>query len=203
MRDNSYSRLVAWLKVLLPLGALAILSTMFLVARTIDPSQAIPFAQIDVNELAREQRITAPHYTSVTADGTAISVSADSAKPDPGIAGRAAATGLKARIETPEGGTADLAAAQGQVDTGADRVVFEGAVTIDTATGWHLTAPRLTSALQQTDVTADGPVTGTGPAGTLEAGGLRLTSGDRQDSSYVLVFSGGVKLVYDPVPKEP
>ncbi len=49
--DNTYSRVVAWLKILLPLLALAILSTLFLVARTIDPAQNIPYADVDIDEL--------------------------------------------------------------------------------------------------------------------------------------------------------
>ena len=36
------SRIVAWLRVLLPLAALAILSTLFLLGRKPDPDDAIP-----------------------------------------------------------------------------------------------------------------------------------------------------------------
>jgi len=77
--DNTYSRVVAWAKVLLPLLALALLSTLFLVARTVDPAQKLPFADIDVDAIAREQRIGAPKFNGVTKEGTAISLSADSA----------------------------------------------------------------------------------------------------------------------------
>ena len=44
---DRYSRMVAIFKVLLPLAALAILSTLFLLSRTIDPTTTIPFADQD------------------------------------------------------------------------------------------------------------------------------------------------------------
>ena len=37
-----YSRLIAWLKILLPLGALILLSTIFLYSRSTDPISVIP-----------------------------------------------------------------------------------------------------------------------------------------------------------------
>ena len=40
------------------LSALAILSTLFLVADQIDPEDALPFAEVDVEDLAREPRMT-------------------------------------------------------------------------------------------------------------------------------------------------
>ena len=40
-RADTHTRVVGWLKVALPLAALAILSTLFLVARRIDPEAAL------------------------------------------------------------------------------------------------------------------------------------------------------------------
>ena len=96
--DNTYSRLVAWLKILFPLIALAILSTLFLVARTVDPAQDLPYADVDVAELAREQRIGQPNYSGVTADGAAISLSARSALPDADNPRRITGTDVNADI---------------------------------------------------------------------------------------------------------
>ncbi len=53
----------------MPLAALAILSTLFLVARTIDPSDAIKFTDLDVEDRLRDPRMTAPTYAGVTSDG--------------------------------------------------------------------------------------------------------------------------------------
>ena len=55
---NTYSTVVSWAKIILPLVALGLLSTLFLFSRTPDPNRAIPFAAVDVEELAREQPAT-------------------------------------------------------------------------------------------------------------------------------------------------
>ncbi|KKK72711.1 hypothetical protein LCGC14_2901140, partial [marine sediment metagenome] len=80
--DNSYSRLVAWLKVALPLLALAILSTVFLVAERRGTRNEIPYSRGEIDEILREQRIRNPNYAGVTKDGSAVAFSADSARPE-------------------------------------------------------------------------------------------------------------------------
>nr|WP_232014486.1 hypothetical protein [Cereibacter sphaeroides] len=120
--DNLHSRLVSWLKVVLPLAALAILSTLFLVARTINPDDAIPYADVDVADRVREPRITAPTWAGITSDGAALSVEAAAARPgqapgeegDPICSGRAA-TGARrvARIRAAVGQARPAALAQG------------------------------------------------------------------------------------------
>ena len=65
-RDNLYSRLIAWLKVLLPLAALGIVAALFLTSRTIDPTAALTGAGIDVRELARDMRVRNPDYNTMT-----------------------------------------------------------------------------------------------------------------------------------------
>ena len=68
-RDNLHSRLVAILKVALPLIALALLSTLFLFSRKIDPEDAIPYATVDVEDRLRDATALAtagPDNTRVT-----------------------------------------------------------------------------------------------------------------------------------------
>ena len=59
-RIDRHTRVVGWLKLALPLAALVILSTLFLVADRIDPEDALPYAKVDVEGLARAPRMTAP-----------------------------------------------------------------------------------------------------------------------------------------------
>ena len=69
------------MKVALPLTALAILSTLFLIARKIDPDAALPYAEVDIADRLREPRMTAPAFSGVTRDGAAITVTAAEARP--------------------------------------------------------------------------------------------------------------------------
>ena len=78
---DRYSRTVAYLKVLLPLTALALLSTLFLISRGIDTEAVIPFAQKDIEERMRGQQLTAPFFSGTTSGGDEIMVTASTARP--------------------------------------------------------------------------------------------------------------------------
>lgn len=199
-RDNPHSRLIAWLKILLPLAALGILSTLFLFSRTIDPSRAIPYAKVDVKKLAQEPQITAPEYAGVTHDGTSVTVSAEVAKNNPGAEG-AKATGLTARFETKGGARTEVKAAQGSVDPAKGLMALDGGVKITTSGGYSIDTQALTGSLDRTHLQSDSAVTATGPLGRIDAGSMVIDSQSAEGSppgAYVLVFKGGVKLVYTP-----
>jgi lipopolysaccharide export system protein LptC len=196
--DNSYSRFVFWLKILLPLAAMAILSTMFLIAHTIDPLRAIPFSKVDVKELARDSRISAPDYAGVMSDGAAISIKAASAQPDLAKPGRATAQTVAATLTAVNGGVTRMAAASGVMDQSANLLTLKGNVTVDTSTGYHVTADSLSAALDRTRVDAVGNVSATAPMGTITAGSMTMTPDPATQGDYVLVFNKDVKLVYEP-----
>ena len=199
--DNTYSRVVAWLKVLLPVIALVLLSTMFLISRTIDPSRAIPFANVDVDGMVRDQRISAPAFSGVTRDGAALSFKAETARPLPDRTDGLSAESLTARIETPDGAQVDIEAANALIDGGAGLLSLSGGVVVTTSTQYRIEAEGLTSHLDRAELESDGAVHATGPLGVLDAGQARIAPEDGNASTYLLVFKEGVKLVY--VPKGP
>lgn len=197
MADNLHSTLVAWLKVILPLTALGILSTLFLVARTIDPEGALPYAEVDIADRLLEPRLTSPRWAGVTEDGASLTVTADEARPGAGDAARPSATGLRARMEFPGGSAADLVAAEGRIDTTAREFRVSGGVVLTTSGLWRMETEALTATLDRTRLASPGEVRADGPLGRLVAGSMTIT---RQPgaSGYDLRFAGGVKLVYDP-----
>ncbi|WP_240335614.1 hypothetical protein [Pseudotabrizicola algicola] len=197
-QSDFHSRLIGWLKILLPLVALGILSTLFLVARTIDPDNAIPYADVDVEDRLREPRMTAPNYAGLTADGAALTIRADEARPASDSGTRASALALSGVLETPDGGRTELLAGAGQIDPGARRILLTDGVTIRSSTGWQVQGENLTAAMDTTDIEMPDAVTATGPAGVVTADSLRLTQAGDGEDSYLLVFNGAVKLVYAP-----
>ena len=132
--ENLHSRLVVWAKVTLPLLALALLATLFLFSRQIDPTDAIPYAEVDVEERAREPRLTQPTYAGLTADGSSLSVAAAEARPDT-TTGATTALGIVGRMQTPDGAITDLAAASAVMDSTAGLMTLKGDVAISTSTG--------------------------------------------------------------------
>ena len=196
-RVDRHTRVVAWLKVALPLTALVILSTLFLVARRIDPEAALPYAEVDVEDLAREPRMTAPTYAGTTSDGSALTLSADEARPaSEGSAARAA--GLRLDLATPDGGKTELLAAEARMDDTAQELVLSGGVTLETSTGYRLETAEVAARLDRTGLESRAPVKATGPAGEITAEGLVLGQDNRTPGAYVLVFKGNVRLVYQP-----
>lgn len=196
--DNTYSRVVAWLRILLPVVALALLSTMFLISRSIDPTRSIPMVDIDPAALTQEQRISGPNFSGVTRDGAAITFSAASAQPVAGQPNQFRAEGLSARIDTPDGGSVSINAAAVVFDGTADRLTLSGGVSLETSTDYVIAAQGLSASLDQTDVSTDGAVKADGPLGMIHAGGVHLGRQGGADGPYLLVFKDGVKLVYDP-----
>lgn len=194
--DNTHSRVVAWAKVTLPLLALAILSTLFIVAREIDPDASIPFAELDVEELAREQRVGEPRFTTVTGDGAALSFAAQTARPDANDPDILNGEMLDASIQTNDGLSYHMKATAGVIDGTAKMAELGGGVIFSSSNGYEVTTDRIAATLDIATVETIGTVLATGPLGQFEAGKMTLTQGD--DGDYLLVFNEGVKLVYTP-----
>jgi lipopolysaccharide export system protein LptC len=203
---DSHSRLVATAKIILPLAALAILSTLFLVAKRIDTEAAIPYASVDVRELAREQRIGQPRFAGVTEDGSAITVTAARALPEGGTLDSLRAEDMAAQIDMADGTSIGITAPSGRLDTPRDLAELVGGVVVTTTSGWRLETATLEAALDATRLLAETTVNATGPLGDLTAGRMELTQGGRDATDGatsppdgpVLLFTDGVRLLYDP-----
>ncbi|MFV0491210.1 MAG: hypothetical protein ACK5M4_05290 [Pseudorhodobacter sp.] len=194
--DNFHSALVAWLKVLLPLLALVILSMLFLVSRTIDPSDAIPFAEVDIEERLREPRLTLPTWAGVTEDGAALTVSAETARTVAETDARAER--LVAKLDLPGGGDAELVAAEGHLNSNEQRLEMAGGVIMSTSTGYRIESAVMAARLDQTELSTNQPVLATAPMGQIEAESMTLIANPQQEGQYLLVFKGSVKLLYQP-----
>ncbi len=198
--DNNYSRAVAWLKVLLPILALAILSTLFLLSRTIEPSQTLPYANVDAQEFAREQRIGAPNYSGIASNGAAVTVIADSARPDLDNPDIFIAVNVDALIKQADGTTLGVKSAAGKFDTNDELAVMTGGVELTSSNGYRMTSDTLQAQMDGSAAETDTPVVIDGPQNRIEAGNmrLRLKDPDQKTGGYVVDFNGGVKLIYTP-----
>ena len=191
-----HSRIVRLIRVLLPITALVLLSTMFLLARRVNPEDAIPIAEVNVSKRARDRQLTMPRFTGISREGTSFDLSADVARPDAGDPRRMSADAMTLVLSDPTGGRAQVRSDRGHVDTGTQRVELDGAVRIETSTGYRLDTDRLEGTLGRLDVIAPGEVTGKGPLGTFRAGALRI---DEDTTGAIrMVFTDGVTLLYTP-----
>ncbi len=196
-RAVRHTRVVGWLKVILPLTALAILSTLFLVARRIDPEAALPYAEVDVEDLAREPRMTAPTYAGLTSDGAALTLSAEEARPS-ADGSPAKAVGLRLTLATPDGAQTELVAASAAMDEAAREVLLSGGVVFTTSSGYRMETAEVAAKLDRTGLESRAPVVAAGPPGDIRADRMALSQDNRTPGAYVLVFKGNVRLVYQP-----
>lgn len=194
---DRYSRTVAYLKVLLPLTALALLSTLFLISRGIDTEAVIPFAQKEIEERMRGQQVTAPFFSGTTSQGDQIMVTASTARPGSSSGSGATAIDLQAEIRMATGGQMTLASESGSVYPDQDRALFKGNVILTSADGLVVETEELESALSAVSAESPGPVRATGPMGVLTAGQM-LVRAESEGAPVQLLFKNRVKLVYDP-----
>lgn len=196
IRDNLHSRLVAVLKIALPLLALAILSSLFLFSRPIDPEDAIPYADVEIADRLATPRMVGAGFSTVTSDGATLTLTADQAAPR---AGGADVSGLAGQLVTPGGAVTDFSAATATLDRAAALLRLDQGVRLTSSTGYQITTDRLDMGTDRSFVQSGGAVQATTPAGDLTAGGLRM---DRRTdgSGYLLVFNHGVRLLYLPNP---
>lgn len=195
--DKAHSRLVAWLKIALPLAALALLSTLFLLARPPAQPGEPPFGQNDIRSGTAEEVITEPVYTGKTVDGTALTIRASEVRPGGAADGPVTAASVEAQVEPPAGGWMRLQAARAAWAQEGSTLVFEGAVELEDSGGYDLRTDRLVVTVDRFTADTEGPVEGRGPAGTIRADRLRIETAEDGGNAQLL-FTGGVKLVYEP-----
>jgi lipopolysaccharide export system protein LptC len=191
---NLYSRVVTGLKILLPLGAIMLLSTMFLFARKPAEDPTIPYAEIE--DIAREPRITDPYFAGISDDGSIIAIAADEVRPDAERADAFEIFRIRAEIDATDGSRIVLSAGHGSIDPRAQSAVLDGLVRISSSSGYIMESKGLTADLREGTIVTDGPVEAIAPFGQLTAGQVMVGPGSAGQGQQ-MVFQDGVRLVYE------
>ena len=197
---DRYSRIVAYLKVILPLVSLVLLSTLFMISRQVSTDPVIPFAKVEIEDRLRGQQVTAPFFTGTTSSGHEITVAAAKALPGSDRAS-ASATDLEAEIRTSEGRSILLLSDNGSILPNEDMARLDGNVRILTSDGTRVETDALEAQLSGLEALSPGTVTATGPIGDFTAGRMRIFTKSKNGPVHI-EFTEGVKLVYDPAKVE-
>lgn len=195
--DNAYSRWVGLLKVGLPLAALALLSMLFMVARTLNPEDALPYANVDIDELLSDPRLTSPTFSGMTAQGDEIGFTAEAAHPQSSSTDGARAIRPELRLVRPTGEQTTVRAAEGHIEPSNGLLVLSGDVVIETSGGYRLQTQLLNAATDRSRLESPDPVQATAPQTEITADSMIL-SRENPQAAEVLVFKGGVRLIYQP-----
>lgn len=193
--DNLYSQLVGWAKIILPLSALALLSTLFLFSRT--TTEPADIALEEVEAIAREQRISAPEFSGVTDDGAVIVISAKSARPGASRPDTVGIDDMRLRIDNPGGSSIEVTATQGEIDGRAQVARFLGLARLATSNGYEMETNGLIANLETGRVTSDGLLEIRTPFGQLTAGRVTFQVAS-ENTAQEMLFTDGVRLLYTP-----
>lgn len=193
--DNLHSQLVGWAKIILPLSALALLSTLFLLARDANTTDDTALAQAE--EIAREQKVTAPEFAGVTDTGDTIIISAKSAQPDTARPDILQIDDIRMRLNTTDGSFVEVTAVEGEIDGRAHIASFLGLARLQTSNGYEMETNGLVAELQTGRVTSNGLLEIRAPFGELTAGMVTFQVATA-DAGQQMLFTNGVRLLYRP-----
>jgi lipopolysaccharide export system protein LptC len=190
------------LRLGLPLSALVLLSTVFLVSGNLDPNNAAALSGMDPAQITREPRIAAARFAGVMRDQTAITVSAQSVRSqNTDVAGAPLVLDLIAAegvLDFPDDSAASFTAETAQLDQAAGLLTAQGPVILENSAGYVLEMGRMEATLDQTRLSGRDGIKGDAPAGQIEADSLDLTRTGGTDGGYLLAFTGNVRLLYTP-----
>ncbi len=193
--DNLYSLWVGRAKIILPLCALALLSTLFLFARSPANNTDIPLAQ--VADMAREQQLSAPEFSGVTDTGAIVVISARSARPLADRADAADLDDLRMRMDNPGGSRLEVTGMTGEFDGPTRTAHLGGLVRMETSTGYVMETSGLTVTLDTGTAISDGFLEIRAPFGRLTAGQVTFQA-DASNTGHQMLFTDGVRLIYTP-----
>jgi lipopolysaccharide export system protein LptC len=193
--DQAYTRIIRGLKVSLPLVALVLLSTMFMLSRKVDPTAAIALSDRTFREKIDSSQLSGPKHNGNTNSGKSMTITARYARPDPDVEGKTYGQTVDALINLDNGEVITVTADTGVVDEDQDLAVLSGNVHIITTDGYDFRTSQLTSLLSKVEGESAGSVEGFGPPGTLNASKMFVRT-DEDSGKVHLLFTKDVHVVY-------
>ena len=165
--------MVSWAKIILPVLALGLLSMLFMFAERPDPEDAIFFAEADVTELARQQRLSGARFAGTLSDGRDVSL----------------------RVELAPADFAVLSAQRAELDLNEQMARIRGGIDLWRSNGMQLTAQSLDVALDELYAQSPAPVIARGRGMVINAGAMEVLE---RDGAQLIRFTQGVQMLYQP-----
>lgn len=185
------------MKVLLPLAAVAVISALFLSAQKQSDLSKI-FTTEELLTLGAGLRLDTPRFAGVTENGEPFAIRADWALPDSAMPRIIDLERPEGEIDMSDGRTIAARSTTGRMHRQQKILVLKGGVVLDTSDGYHAETDLLEIDLSAETAMSPGPVSGTGPAGQIDAGSFRATNGENGSVGRTIWFENKVRLVLIP-----
>lgn len=190
-RGPGYSRLVRYLKIVLPMAAVVLLSTIFLIDQ-----DRIDFDESLLGELPEgldfEEGVLSPRLAGELADGTPYSLRAEFAVP---VLSGYRLRDVTARVER-ELDPVEMIAAEGVYSGDDKQLTLSGGVDLHTQSGAQLVTDSAVVGLNDRSLSLPSPLELTSPGAQLRANSLRTEQMPTGDD--IIWFEGDVRLSIDP-----
>jgi lipopolysaccharide export system protein LptC len=185
------SRFLRAVKFVLPLLAVAILSSLFLFSQPITLGGALPFADIDLADRLREPKMTDVRLASTTDKGAELALTADAVVPTSTT--QTIARNAKGTITPLNGNATTFTAPQISYTEDTALATLTGGVQI-TSADYTMTTEAMDVQINAAKLQSRSPVSAKGPLGTLQAGGHDCAR-KRWGAISVLQFGGSVGIL--------
>lgn len=206
----TYSKIVRWLKIGLPLLALGLLSAVFLLPRDHGFDGGLIYSTADLLALGEGLTVSNPRFTGTTEEGEPFVVSATSATPDGPDPEKVVLASPEATVDQ-DARSVVLTAVTGTLLPKESRLMLSGDVMLVTSDGYKVTTGYVDANIKTGALDAPGPVRAVGPQGAIEAGSFRAVRADRAAPAATtglpvgdrIWFENRVKVTYAPAPRGP
>lgn len=202
----AYSRFVRILKIALPLVAVALLSTIFLVQEEEGLDGGLVFSKADLETLGDGLTVNNPRLAGTMPDGTAYVLSAEKAVPDRTRIEQVEFESLSSVMRFQSDEVVEVHAARATAFVKDRMLSMRDGINIRMSSGYVATSDAAKVFLDRGEIVTDAPVSATGPGTKIDAGRMTVraaidANGTRTDNP-VVIFEQGVTMTITP-PKSP
>src|SRR6056297_1503205 len=127
--------------------AIGLLSSLFLLSGAPDPDAALPYAEVDIDQITREQRVTEPRFAGVLGDGREIILTADTVSAEASRTDRIQAQSIEGRMDLSLTDFLTIQADFGDIDMVAQMATFSEDVVLQSSMGYRVESETLVMAL--------------------------------------------------------
>ncbi len=196
-RAITYSRFVYTLKIVLPLIAIGLLSTVFLFTKDRTLEGGLRFSKADFATLESGMQVSKPRFSGSNAQGDTYNFTADVLYPDAPKPTRLAATGLSGEMQMLDGLAIQLSAKQADINLNDRTVRLFNGTDVVFSDGFRAKTGSIFANLEAGTLNTAGTVRATSPMGKIAAGNLRVeTLRINERENRMIWFENGVKLTF-------
>jgi lipopolysaccharide export system protein LptC len=192
-RARRRTRLVGWLKIVLPALAVLVIIGYFAAIKVINGLGGIAVSMSGLNLDAKSLTIDKPRVSGFKGTAQSYDLSAERAVQDLTNPKRVTLEAISGSFGVQSDGSATMAAKSGIYDTDAETLILKDGVSVQTTTGYEVKLTEAAVDFKQRTLTSGNAVFIKTGEGTLRANSVHVSDGGKK-----ITFGDGVSVTYLP-----